>query len=103
MIQMHGHVTRLWFMMLWLYIQALMIQAQDQTVVGTITTPYPTIVNLAVEWVIQGDDNQNGVVTVQYREKDQPSWKEGMPLFRVPAGRTLVLIGPTSTRAVFLT
>jgi hypothetical protein len=86
---MHWRVTRLWLMMFLLYIQALMMQAQDQTVAGTVTTPYPTIVNLAVEWAIQGDDNQNGIVNVQYREKGQPSWKEGMPLFRVPAGENI--------------
>ena len=60
--------------------------AQESTIPGAVSTPYPTILNLAVEWNIRGDDNQNGVVTVQYREMGGEIWKEGMPLRRVPAG-----------------
>jgi len=63
--------------------------AQNNTIPGAVTSPYPTFINLAVEWTIQGDDNLNGTVTVQFREKNQTSWKEGMPLFRVPAGANL--------------
>ncbi len=63
--------------------------AQDKTIPGPVTTPYPTIINLAVEWAIQGDDNMNGVVTVQYREMGRSAWKQGMPLFRVPAGKNV--------------
>ena len=43
--------------------------AQNRTIPGEVTTPYPTIINLAIEWYIQGDDNQNGIVSVQFREK----------------------------------
>lgn len=56
------------------------------TVAGEITTPYPTIHNLAVEWLIDGDFNLTGVVTVQFREKGSRRWRQGMPLRRVPAG-----------------
>ncbi len=63
--------------------------AQDQTIPGKVTTPYPTIINLAVEWHIQGDDNLNGTVTVQYREEGTPGWRQGMPLRRVPAGENI--------------
>jgi len=38
--------------------------AQDKTTPGEVRTPYPTILNLAVEWFIEGDDNQNGKVTL---------------------------------------
>src|ERR1700752_2455071 len=54
--------------------------AQNETIAGEITTPYPTIVNLAIEWKIQGDENHNGVVSVKFREKGKPTWEEGMPL-----------------------
>lgn len=47
---------------------------------------YPTIINLVVEWNIQGDNNQNGIVTAQFREKGKIKWNEEMPLRRVPAG-----------------
>ena len=60
--------------------------AQDNTIPGEVQTPYPTIINLAVEWFIEGDDNQNGKVNLQFREKGEQTWKEGMPLRRVPAG-----------------
>ena len=63
--------------------------AQNKTIPGEITSPYPTINNLAVEWAIQGDDNENGVVTVQFRQKGETAWHQGMPLFRVPAGQNI--------------
>lgn len=61
--------------------------AQDFTIPGEVTTPYPTIINLGVEWNIQGDDNLNGTVTVQFRENETSDWKQGMPLRRIPAGK----------------
>ena len=62
--------------------------AQNATTAGDVTTPYPTIIHLAVEWKIRGDDNLNGVVTVQFREKGQWRWREALPLRRVPAGKS---------------
>jgi len=63
--------------------------SQDKTTPGEVTTPYPTIINLAVEWIIQGDDNQNGIVQLQFREKGNKKWEQGMPLRRVPAGENV--------------
>ena len=65
--------------------------AQNQTIPGKMITPYPTIINLAVEWNIQGDDNQNCIVTMQFREKGKTEWKQGMQLRRVPAGERMPL------------
>ena len=62
---------------------------QTKTIPGKITSPFPTLINLAVEWAIQGDDNMNGVVKVQFREKNKEKWHGGMDLFRVPAGHNL--------------
>ena len=39
----------------------------NATVPGDVTTPHPTILNLAVEWKIAGDANLNGTVSVRYR------------------------------------
>jgi len=61
--------------------------AQNKTIPGAITSPYPTLINLAIEWIIEGDDNQNGRVTVQFRQKGEKLWQQGMPLFRVPKGK----------------
>jgi hypothetical protein len=67
------------------------VVAQNETVPGEITTPYPTIINLAVEWKIKGDDNLNGAVGVRFREKGKTHWQEGMSLRRVPAGHNETL------------
>jgi hypothetical protein len=65
--------------------------AQNETIPGEIATPYPTIINIAIEWKIQGDDNQNGTVSVKFRENGKTTWNEGVPLRRVPAGRNETL------------
>lgn len=64
----------------------LPVFAGDAVIPGKLTTPYPTITNLAVKWLIEGDDNLNSVVTVEYRMVGEDSWQKGMPLVRVPAG-----------------
>ncbi len=61
--------------------------AMDKTVPGEVTTPYPTITNLAVEWQITGDDDEDGQVRVWYRMAGKADWAEGMPLRRIPAGK----------------
>jgi len=65
------------------------IFAQERTIPGAITTPFPTLKNLAIEWEIQGDDNLNGRVEVAYRVSGTKDWEEGMSLFRVPAGENI--------------
>lgn len=47
--------------------------------------PSPTLEHLSIEWQIDGDSNNNGVVTVRYRAAGG-AWREGLPLRRVPAG-----------------
>jgi hypothetical protein len=42
-----------------------------------------TLINLGFEWKIQGDDNRNATVAVQYRKKGQSEWKEALPLLRI--------------------
>lgn len=60
----------------------------NSTVPGAITTPNPTIRNVAIEWAITGDANNNGVVRVRYRRRGEPSFRDAMPLRRIPAGTT---------------
>jgi len=43
----------------------------------------PTLLNLGFEWKIQGDDNRNATVAVQYRKKGETEWREALPLLRV--------------------
>ncbi|MCI0421703.1 MAG: fibronectin type III domain-containing protein, partial [Acidobacteria bacterium] len=63
-------------------------RAENATIPGEIAVPYPTITNLSLEWEIQGDDNLNGVVAVQYRRKGEKEWHQGMPLRRIPGGKS---------------
>lgn len=67
----------------WLVCRAF---AADSTTPGEVTTPFPTITNLAVEWRIEGDDDLDATCTVKYRKEGAGSWQDGMPLRRVPAG-----------------
>jgi hypothetical protein len=60
--------------------------AADSTTPGDVSAPHPTLTNLTIEWMIDGDDNLNGVVRVQFRRVDERNWREAMPLRRVPAG-----------------
>jgi len=64
------------------------VLAENATIPGEITTPYPTVINLAVEWKIKGDDNLNGVVAVRFRQAGEEQWHDAMPLRRVPAGKS---------------
>ncbi len=43
----------------------------------------PTLICLGFEWNIEGDDNHNAAVAVQYRKKGTTAWKEGLPLLRL--------------------
>lgn len=60
--------------------------AQDATTAGAVTTPHPTLEHISIDWAIEGDDDEDGVVTVRFRESGSATWREGHPLFRVPAG-----------------
>ncbi|MFC2076476.1 right-handed parallel beta-helix repeat-containing protein [candidate division KSB1 bacterium] len=77
--------TLLFVLMLLVVVSAL---AGNATVPGEVTTPYPTIINLAVEWKIDGDDNLNSRVDVRYRPVGERRWGDAMPLRRVPAGKS---------------
>ncbi len=61
---------------------------ENATIPGDVTTPSPTILNLAIEWKIEGDANLNGAVGVRYRQAGDEAWREAMPLRRVPAGES---------------
>lgn len=73
-------------LLLALMTQAVTARAQDAAVAGEVSTPYPTFENLSIEWELGGDVNANSVVTVRYRAEGADEYREGHPLFRVPAG-----------------
>jgi hypothetical protein len=84
---MHNVISRYQVVGLWLKSPPLPPDP-NATVPGEVTTPYPTILNLAIEWKIEGDANLNGIVAVQYRAAGDDVWREAMPLRRVPAGES---------------
>jgi hypothetical protein len=43
----------------------------------------PTLRSLGVYWIIQGDDNQNAFIALEYRKLGSSSWRTGVRLFRV--------------------
>jgi hypothetical protein len=45
----------------------------------------PTLKSLGVHWIVEGDDNANAAITLQYR-KPGGAWQSGLPLFRVEKG-----------------
>ncbi|MCW8132316.1 MAG: right-handed parallel beta-helix repeat-containing protein [Planctomycetota bacterium] len=71
-----------------LLLAASAARAENATTPGEVTTPFPTIVHLAVEWKIAGDDNENAACAVRFRETGAADWRDGMPLRRVPAGKS---------------
>lgn len=71
---------------LWVTFGLSLSVAADSTSPGEISTPFPTISNLAVEWQIEGDDDLDATCQVQFRAEGQQEWSTGMALRRVPAG-----------------
>src|SRR6185503_8925464 len=55
----------------------------DKVVSGQLVTEPPTLISLGFEWNIEGDDNRNAEVSVFYRKKGEPAWKQGLPLLRL--------------------
>jgi hypothetical protein len=49
----------------------------------------PTLINLHSRWRIEGDDNRNARVEVQYRRTGDREWQRGMDLFRLNGERVL--------------
>lgn len=64
---------------------SLTIDPENATIPGEIIYS-PTIHNLSIEWFIEGDKNNDGVVEARFRKVGESDWQEGMPLRRVPAG-----------------
>jgi len=64
------------------------IHAVDSTTPGEVTTPFPTINHLAVEWQIEGDDDLDASCEVKVRKEGESTWHEGLPLRRVPTGKS---------------
>lgn len=60
--------------------------ATDTTTPGEVTTPFPTINHLAVEWRIEGDDDLDATGEVRFRKSGTAVWQDAAALRRIPAG-----------------
>ena len=59
-------------------------QAQNGVKGGEFIIEPPTLENLGFEWYIEGDDNRNATVKVEYRKAESGGeWMQGMSLLRI--------------------
>jgi hypothetical protein len=59
------------------------LRGQDATTSGRFHVEHPTLLNLGFEWSIEGDDNRNATVSVQFRRVGDEGWQEALPLVRI--------------------
>lgn len=52
--------------------------ADNTSLPGEVTTPFPTITNLYVEWQIEGDDDLDAVYGVRFRIEGTQQWPIGL-------------------------
>src|SRR5208283_369306 len=64
---------------------------------GEFVVEPPTLINLGFEWYIEGDDNRNAAVEVQYRKKGDAAWKKGLSLLRIENEVSRVRHGKVNT------
>ena len=57
--------------------------AQTTTAPGDLSIEPPTLVSLAFDWKISGDDNRNAQVDVSFRRKGEQPWRKALPLLRL--------------------
>lgn len=69
-----------------LLLASTLLRGENGTIPGELTTPFPTVENLSIEWMIEGDQNENAAVSLRYREKSSSEWITGFPLRRTTAG-----------------
>ena len=55
----------------------------DTTVAGEFSVERPTLKSAGFDWWIEGDDNRNASVSLQYRKVGEARWRDGMPLLRL--------------------
>src|SRR4029079_5100873 len=57
--------------------------AEDRVTPGEPTVEPPTLISLGIDWPIEGDDNRNASVGVEYRRSGESAWHRALPLFRL--------------------
>jgi len=57
--------------------------ADNRTTTGALTIDPPTLMALGFAWNIEGDDNRNARVTVNFRKKGTEKWQPALDLMRL--------------------
>jgi hypothetical protein len=57
-------------------------QAANAITPGRVEADPPTLIALGVVWQVEGDDNRNASVQVEYRRQGDSSWSRGLDLLR---------------------
>ncbi|MBL8295690.1 MAG: hypothetical protein JNN08_27840, partial [Bryobacterales bacterium] len=60
-----------------------LLMALNATQPGQLIVDPPTLENIGVRWYIEGDENRNAQVTVDYRARGETRWRPAQPLLRV--------------------
>ena len=55
----------------------------NAVVAGEFIVEPATLISLGFEWTIQGDDNRNAAVAVQYRKRGESQWRDALPMLRI--------------------
>ncbi len=71
-------------------------RAQDAVLGGALSSPYPTLQHLAVEWEVQGDANHNASASMRFRPEGAANWVQGRALRAIPSGRSRKALAPFS-------
>jgi hypothetical protein len=57
--------------------------AADPVTTGELWVEPPTLISLGFEWRIEGDDNRNAKVEVEYRRRGEGAWSRGLDMVRL--------------------
>ena len=62
---------------------ALLMAGENRVYSKELFIEPPTLISFGFEWYIDGDDNRNAGVSVDYRKKGEADWREALPLLRL--------------------
>lgn len=65
-------------------------QAANAVSAGQLIVQPPTLIALGFDWQIDGDDNRNARVSVQYRRQGDSVWRQGLDLLRLQREESFV-------------
>ncbi len=93
--QMRNTIFRLLFSLtVPLLLSAAALGAQEnKTWSGEFIVEPPTLASLGFEWRIEGDDNRDAAVAVQYRKRGEAGWRDALPLLRLQRERMIDTYG----------